>query len=102
MKYCLVLLLGGLLGFSSVASAAGDPAAGKKKAVMCASCHGAQGISIGPLWPNLAGQKAPYLEKQMRDFRSGKRSDPMMAPLMKPLSDDDIANLAAYYSQLGK
>ncbi len=81
-------------------SLAADIDAGKAKAATCAACHGADGISPNDLWPNLAGQKEGYLKKQMKDFRDGKRSDPMMTPMAKPLSDDDIANLAAYYSSL--
>ncbi len=77
-----------------------DIAAGKAKAAACASCHGANGISNNPLWPNLAGQKAAYLEKQMIDFRSGKRKDPTMEPMAKPLSDADIENISAYYESL--
>ena len=79
---------------------AGDVEAGKSKAASCASCHGPQGISNNPLWPNLAGQKAGYLVKQMKAFRDGTRSDPMMSPMAKPLSDADIENLAAYYASL--
>ncbi|MFK8052792.1 MAG: cytochrome c [Woeseiaceae bacterium] len=80
---------------------AGNPEKGKTKSFVCVSCHGNNGIGVGPLWPNLAGQKTSYLIKQMKDFRSGKRVDPMMAPLAKVLSDEDIADLAAYYNQLG-
>lgn len=54
------------------------------------------------MWPNLAGQKAGYLVAQMKAFRDGQRPNPMMAPMAAPLSDDDIANLAAYYSSLGQ
>lgn len=79
---------------------AGDAAAGKAKSSTCVGCHGAAGISNNPLWPNLAGQKEAYLVKQLKAFRDGSRPDPMMAPMAKPLSDDDIANLAAYYSSL--
>lgn len=81
-------------------SLAADIDAGKAKAATCAACHGADGISPNDLWPNLAGQKQGYLKKQMKDFRDGKRSDPMMTPMAKPLSDDDIANLEAYYASL--
>lgn len=77
---------------------AGDAAAGKAKAAMCASCHGANGISMSPLWPNLAGQKEQYLIKQIKAFRDGTRQDPMMAPMVAALSDADIENLAAFYS----
>ena len=84
----------------SNAALAGNIAAGKAKAASCAGCHGAAGISNNPAWPNLAGQQKVYLEKQMRDFRSGKRQDALMTPMAKPLSDTDIKNLAAYYSSL--
>ncbi len=85
---------------SATAAAAGDAAAGKAKYATCAGCHGPAGISNNPLWPNLAGQKEAYLVKQLKDFRDGKRTDPMMSPMAKPLSDQDIENLAAYLSSL--
>jgi cytochrome c553 len=80
--------------------AAGDAAAGKAKAVTCAGCHGAAGISGNDLWPNLAGQKAGYLTKQIKAFRDGQRNDPMMSSMVKTLSDQDAENLAAYYAGL--
>lgn len=86
--------------FSSTALAAGDAVAGKAKAAVCAGCHGANGISGNDAWPNLAGQKATYLANQLKAFRDGTRNNPMMSGMAKPLSDDDIANLAAYYSSL--
>ena len=79
---------------------AGDAAAGKAKAGMCAACHGAAGISGAPMWPNLAGQKEAYLAKQLKDFKSGKRKDPSMAGMVAALSDEDINNLAAYYAAM--
>ncbi|MEN8763040.1 MAG: cytochrome c [Thiogranum sp.] len=82
------------------ASLAGDVAAGKSRAASCSGCHGTDGISANPLWPNLAGQKAAYLLKQLKAFRDGTRSDPMMTPMAKPLSDADMANLAAYFASL--
>jgi len=87
-----------VLIFGSTSAIAGDAAAGKAKAAMCASCHGQTGISLSPLWPNLAGQKEQYLIKQMKAFRDGTRQDPMMAPMVAALSDTDIDNLAAYYA----
>ena len=84
--------------FASSSAMAGDAAAGKAKSAICASCHGANGHSVNPLWPNLAGQKEQYLAKQIKAFREGDRKDPMMSPMAAALSDDDIANLAAYYS----
>jgi len=79
---------------------AGDAAAGKAKAASCAACHGADGISKIPTYPNLKGQKAAYLEKQLKAFKDGSRTDPTMNAMAKPLSDADIANLAAYYASL--
>ena len=87
-----------ILIFASTSAIAGDADAGKAKSAMCASCHGATGISLSPLWPNLAGQKEQYLIKQIKAFRDGTRQDPMMAPMVAALSDTDIENLAAYYS----
>ncbi len=79
---------------------AGDPAAGKSKSAMCAACHGAAGISAVPMYPNLAGQKEAYLAKQLKDFKSGSRKDPVMAPMAMALSDEDVANISAYYASL--
>lgn len=79
---------------------AGDIAAGKAKAAMCSACHGANGISSVPMYPNLAGQKEMYIAKQLKDFKAGHRKDPIMAPMAMGLSDDDIANIAAYYASL--
>ena len=79
---------------------AGDIAAGKAKSATCAACHGANGISQIPMYPNLAGQKEQYLALQMKAFRDGERKNMVMAPMAKPLSDEDIANLSAYYASL--
>jgi len=99
-KLLSAVVMGVAVAASGAALAAGDAAAGKAKAGTCAGCHGANGVSNNPLWPNLAGQKDAYLVKQMKAFRDGTRSDPMMSPMAKPLSDDDINNLAAYFSSL--
>ena len=97
MKSFLFAFITSLLLLSSSAMAA-DAAAGKAKSAICAACHGANGISPSPLYPNLKGQKEQYLAKQIKAFRDGTRQDPMMAPMVAALSDDDIANLAAYFS----
>jgi cytochrome c553 len=99
-KLASVITMGVLLGLSGAVLAAGDAAAGKTKAATCAGCHGAEGLSNNPMWPNLKGQKEAYLIKQMKAFRDGTRTDPMMSPMAKPLTDADIDNLAAYYSSL--
>ncbi len=88
------------LSAATVVYAEVDAAAGKAKAATCAGCHGVSGVSNNDLWPNLAGQKNGYLIKQMKDFRDGKRDDPMMKGMTATLSDQDIENLAAYFSGL--
>ena len=90
-----------LLSLSSVIVHAGDAEAGKAKSVTCAACHGGQGISPTGIWPNLAGQKEEYLAMQMKAFRDGTRENVQMSPMVANLSDEDIANLAAYYASLG-
>jgi len=97
MKSFLFALVS-ILVFASAPAMAGDIEAGKAKSAICASCHGPTGISMSPLWPNLAGQKEQYLVKQIKAFRDGTRQDPMMAPMVAALSDADIENLAAYYA----
>lgn len=79
---------------------AGDPEAGKGKSAVCGACHGTNGISSNPVWPNLAGQQQQYLVISMKAYRDGGRTDPLMTPMAKPLSDQDIADLAAYFSSL--
>ena len=101
MRHLLVAAIAGAsLVVSAAAGAAGDAAAGKSKSVVCAACHGADGNSSNPMWPSLAGQHAPYMVKQLKDFKSGARKDPVMAPMAKPLSDQDMENLAAYFASL--
>ena len=97
-RLLLAALAGASLVLSAPAQAAGDAAAGKAKSAVCAACHGANGNSSNPLWPNLAGQHAPYMVKQLKDFKSGARKDPVMAPMAAPLSDQDMENLAAYFA----
>lgn len=85
------------------AASAADIGAGKAKAAVCAACHGANGIAMIPTYPNLAGQNAGYLEAALKAYKAGQRSGgqaAIMAGMAAPLSDADIANLAAYYSSL--
>lgn len=95
----LTLALAASVVFAAPAMAA-DIEAGKAKSAVCAACHGAKGISAVPMYPNLAGQKEAYIAKQLKDFKSGTRKDPVMAPMAMPLTDEDIANLSAYYASL--
>jgi len=83
--------------------AKGDPEAGKAKAAACASCHGAEGISGSPQWPHLAGQVPGYIAIQLHEFKKGPegdRNNAIMAGMAAALSDQDIANIDAYYSAL--
>ena len=97
MRIASLILLAFGLAFGNVTYAA-DAAAGKAKSATCVACHGADGNSVNPIWPKLAGQHAAYLEKQIKDFRDGRRKDPMMSAMVATLSDEDIANLAAYFA----
>ena len=84
------------------ASAEGDAAAGAEKIAMCAVCHGTDGKSTANIYPHLAGQWASYLESSLKAYRAGERSGGMsalMTPQATALTDQDIADIAAYYSQ---
>lgn len=96
----LILTALAALALSFDAAAADAKAAADKARTLCAGCHGPNGISVNPLWPNLAGQHAPYLAKSMRDYRSGQRSDPTMSSIAETLTDAEIENLAAYFAAL--
>jgi cytochrome c553 len=82
------------------AHAAGDLAAGRRKAMQCQTCHGLDGLAKLPVAPNLAGQPEPYLVKALNDFRHGLRKNDMMSIVVKSLSDADVADLAAYYASI--
>ncbi|UCG73052.1 MAG: cytochrome c4 [Chromatiales bacterium] len=90
----------GSAGPAATAAAVGSAEAGRQKSVQCLGCHGAFGMSENVSWPNLAGQSVDYVAKQLRDYRAGRREDPWMSQMAVPLSDTDIADLAAYFSQL--
>jgi cytochrome c553 len=77
---------------------AGDVAAGKEKSALCAACHGTDGNSVNPVWPKLAGQHSEYILKQLKDFKAGKRNNIQMNPLVATLSEEDMQDLAAYFS----
>jgi cytochrome c553 len=90
-----------LLSAICAAQAAGDPAAGKAKAASCAACHGANGQGVPPN-PALLGKSEDELVQAMKDYKSGKRNNAVMKGLTVGLSDQDMANLAAYYASLKK
>jgi cytochrome c553 len=83
----------------------GSAEAGKSKAITCGACHGTDGNSVNPMWPNIAGQNASYLVAQLQAFRPGEdgkatRSDPLMSSMALPLSEQDIRDLAVYFESL--
>jgi cytochrome c553 len=80
------------------AAATPEVSAGKALSKNCAACHGETGMATNPAWPRLAGQKAAYLANTLKAFRGGLRKDPMMAGVVRGLSDADIGSLAAYYA----
>lgn len=79
---------------------ADDRVLGRQKAQACAVCHGQMGLSVTPDAPHLAGQPALYIAAQLRAYRSGARKHEVMAVMAKPLTDDDIRQLAAWFSSL--
>ncbi len=93
----VVALVSGLTG---IVHASGDVEAGKAKAASCIACHGADGNSLAatPNFPNLAGQSASFLYKQLNDFKSGKRKDPTMNAMVLPLDDQGMQDVAAFFS----
>ena len=111
---CIVLigLLGVALCYAADAAADGfvnnpvqiaadDPANDTKVlAAGCAACHGAEGISSNPAWPNLAGQKRGYLAAQIKAFRDGRRNNPLMNAAVRQLSDRQINRLAGFYADI--
>ena len=93
--------LGGVIAATAPATThANDAAEGRQKAQVCAVCHGQLGQSVTPDAPHLAGQPAIYTATQLRAYRSGARKHEVMAVIAKPLTDEDIAKLAAWFASL--
>ena len=86
--------------FNTSALPAGSVEAGATKATVCSACHGANGNSINAEWPSLAGLGADYIAEQLKNFKDGKRSNPVMMPIVANLSADDFADLGAYFGSL--
>lgn len=76
----------------------GDAEAGKAKSITCAACHGADGNSVNPEWPSIAGQHATYAYEQLLAFKGGQRSNALMLGQVMILSDEDMRNIAVYYN----
>jgi len=88
------------LGFSTTSFAAGNAEAGKEKSATCAGCHGVEGISAIPANPSLAGQVPGYIAKQLAAFKSGERKNGVMLGMAANLTEEDMADLDAYYASL--
>ncbi|MBV1873213.1 MAG: cytochrome c4 [Gammaproteobacteria bacterium] len=86
------------IGLTSLGFAAGDASVGQAKAAACGACHGADGNSFSPMFPKIAGQGESYLLKQLKDFQSGARSNAMMAPMVMGKSEQDLADISAYFA----
>lgn len=101
MKALQTLLIAGtaMLATPAFSAAPGDPEAGREKAQTCVACHGADGNSENPIYPIIAGQYRDYLARALTDYRSGARNNPIMLGFVAGLSDEDILDLAAYFSQ---
>jgi len=102
MKTIYALALTGLplSIFAFPPAQAADAAAGRQKITTCQACHGLDGLSKNPEAPNLAGQIEPYLVKSLAEYRSGDRKHETMNIVAKELSDEDIADVAAYYASI--
>lgn len=98
MKQLLQFAIGLSLLVSLPVLAIGDAGAGQTKAAVCAACHGVDGNSIVPNWPKIAGQHATYLERQLALIKDGDRPVPEMSPITVSLSDQDMADIAAYFA----
>ncbi|MBP6533775.1 MAG: cytochrome c [Arenimonas sp.] len=101
-KILLVCVLGVFAGQTSAMGVSGNAAAGKQKAVtVCAACHGADGNkTLDDSYPKLAGQYPDYMLKALKEYKSGKRSNAIMAGQVQALSEADMANLVLYYASL--
>ena len=102
MRACLsaLIMVSAALAAGALPAWAGDAAAGRQKALQCQACHGLDGISKIPDAPHIAGQVEAYLVKAITDYKAGERKNEMMSVVAPNLSDDDIADLAAYYASI--
>src|ERR1700749_3609473 len=94
--WILATTISGLIA-GNVSLAAGNAEAGATKAVVCQACHGANGNSVNPEWPSLAGLGADYIAEQLKNFKDHKRDNPVMMPNAANLSADDMADLGSYF-----
>ncbi|WP_232831019.1 c-type cytochrome [Peristeroidobacter agariperforans] len=104
MKFQSMVLLTVLCGlqagvsFAAEQPVAGSAEKGQAKAAPCVACHGVNGSSVNPEWPNLAGQHETYIKRQLSAFKNDQRQNVLMTPMAKPLSDEDMADLGAFFA----
>ncbi len=98
-KNRIATLLVTALACLPMAASAGDPEAGAQKSLVCGACHGVDGNSIMPEWPSLAGQHESYIVRQLQLFKEGVRNNVIMMPNAMLLTDEDMADLAAFYAR---
>jgi cytochrome c553 len=97
-RLAAILICAAALSLSGAALAAGSKEAGQTKSVPCVACHGVDGNSANPEWPSIAGQHESYLVRQLKAFRDGGRQNALMTPMAAGLTDEDMADLAAWFS----
>jgi cytochrome c553 len=102
-RFSVTLAAAAFAAFASLPAAAADAVqgsveAGATKAAVCTACHGVNGNSTNPEWPNLAGQNAVYLREQLEMFKTKKRNNPVMQPIVDPMTEQDFADVAAYFA----
>jgi len=97
-KLAAALAMAVTLGWTAPVVAAGSKEAGQAKAAVCGGCHGMDGNSLSPEWPNLAGQNEVYIVRQLNAFHAGERQNPLMSPMAAILSEQDMADVAAFFS----
>jgi cytochrome c553 len=99
MKLAQTLVAAALLAAcGTVLAESGNPEAGHRKSTPCQACHGPQGISVSPAFPNLAGQNVDYIMEALHQYKNGRRKNPIMQGQVANLSERDIGDLAAYFS----
>jgi cytochrome c553 len=97
-KHSAILIAAACVLSTSAPATAQDAEAGRAKSQACAACHGADGNSAAGNFPNLAGQSWRYIYMQLKDFKEGRRKDPVMSPMAEPLSRQDMIDIANYYA----
>ena len=97
-RFLAVLAIASATVMGNAGAQEGDAAAGEAKAAVCGSCHGPDGNSTNPEWPNLAGQHARYMFLPLQAFKAGTRENPLMSPMAAGLTEQDMLDISAYFA----